>query len=127
MIDPYSGLDLSNIESMRITSHVWKDVQDGKYIALKDVQAMQRYEAELNAEIKTLKSDITALRDALKPLTPNPTPEDVSRAIEELTRPKETPPVETPEPIIIEKGLEVFSNSQLLTELITRLLGRRLA
>lgn len=121
MIDEYSGLDLTNIESMRECARVWADVRDGKYVALKEVQTLQDYGKELSQELLEAKNSLSELREAVKPLTPNPTPAAVSEALLRLTEPKNTPPV------VIEKGLEVFSNRELATELITRLLGRRLA
>ncbi|KKN11686.1 hypothetical protein LCGC14_1023930 [marine sediment metagenome] len=35
-IDPYSGLNLSDVESMRVTAKVWKDQQDGKLVTKAD-------------------------------------------------------------------------------------------
>jgi hypothetical protein len=58
MSDPYSGLDLSNVESMRVAAKVWKDVADGKYVSKEEYAELLGSNKELQKQIAELKKGL---------------------------------------------------------------------
>lgn len=59
MIDEYSGLDLTNIETNRIAARAWKDLVSGKYVSKEEVEKLQE---ELRKAKQDLESESTANR-----------------------------------------------------------------
>lgn len=56
MMDPYSGLDLANMEAMRVAAKTWKDVVTGRYVKKDDYDA--QWGEKLDALTESFNKDI---------------------------------------------------------------------
>lgn len=66
MSNMYEGLDLTNIESMKVAVKTWADVRDGEYIKKEAVVNLQKDLAKKDIEINVLKKEINTFDSKIK-------------------------------------------------------------
>jgi len=61
----FLGIDLTNIESVKVCIQMWKDVVDGKYVKKEEIDKLNTTINNLNEQINALKSEKNILSDKL--------------------------------------------------------------